>query len=164
MMDLVNFFSVVPSSMVKMAVTEALFATGRPIEAPWIRSASLFTLRDAVFSPMTNEMASMKLDFPDPLGPITAVKESRGPRLQWPLYDLKLSSSIYLRCTDMMTNNTVYNSKESAEFLTDTVKPLFTRLESLDRHSVTPSSSLFSFSLCSFLSALPDKFFQIRQI
>lgn len=39
-------------------------------------------------------MASMRLDFPAPLGPIIAVKSKNGPITWWPLYDLKFSSSI----------------------------------------------------------------------
>ena len=79
MMDRVNFFSL-PSSISKMAVTEARLDTGREMEAPWIRSESLRTRSDDVFSPMTKEMASMKLDLPDPFGPMTATKEESGPR------------------------------------------------------------------------------------
>ena len=71
-MDLVNVFSV-ESSMLKMAETEALFDTALLIDAPWIKSDSRLTLRLFVFSPITNDMASMKFDFPDPLGPITDV-------------------------------------------------------------------------------------------
>lgn len=41
-------------------------------------------------------MASMKFDFPEPFGPMTAVKGRRGPSFRNPLYDLKFSSSIYL--------------------------------------------------------------------
>ena len=39
------------------------------------------------------EMASMRLDFPDPLGPMTQVKEKKGPMRWVPAYDLKFSSS-----------------------------------------------------------------------
>ncbi len=45
---------------------------------------------------MPNLMASMKFDFPDPFGPMTAVNGKRGPSLRKPLYDLKFSSSMYL--------------------------------------------------------------------
>lgn len=38
---------------------------GRPIDAPWIKSLSLRTRKEFVFSPITNEMASMKFDFPE---------------------------------------------------------------------------------------------------
>jgi hypothetical protein len=78
--DLVNLSSA-PSSSWKMAVTAALLATGRPMEAPWMRSDSLRTRSELVFSPMTKEMASMKLLLPEPFGPMTATKEARGPSL-----------------------------------------------------------------------------------
>lgn len=59
----VNFFSF-PSSSKKTAVTDADREIGWPMEAPWIRSLSRFTRKLDVFSPITKEMASMKLDFP----------------------------------------------------------------------------------------------------
>ncbi len=51
-------------------------------------------------------MASMKFDFPEPFGPMTAVKGRIGPSRRNPRYDLKFSSSMYLSCAvgDMATS------------------------------------------------------------
>ena len=44
-------------------------------------------------APRTNEMASIRFDFPAPFGPMTAEKSLNGPIICFPAYDLKLNTS-----------------------------------------------------------------------
>ena len=80
-----------------------------------MRSFICELLKSRDCTPKTKEMASMRLDLPDPLGPMTEVKSRKGPMRWTPAYDLKFSSSMYV--TGMVSERTCRHY----DFLIDTV-------------------------------------------
>jgi len=79
-----------PSSLSTVSVMEARLTGRRPV-VPWKRTSSIFAPRTAVgrCSPMTQRIASLMLDLPQPLGPTMAVIPSWNWRVTASAKDLK---------------------------------------------------------------------------
>ena len=60
----------------------------------YTKSLSVDPRNCADCTPNTNEIASIKFDFPLPFGPMIEVNFLNGPMICFPLYDLKFSSSM----------------------------------------------------------------------